>query len=271
MDVKKKKKPVAKIILSSLGGLGAIFIFAFLIWSCNPWTGNQEAKTALNSNTQVTVSESKDGTLIMTPAESTGRCLMFYSGAHVLNTAYAPLLNSFANIGYTVFAPKFPFNYAILNTDKAEEIMSDQFLSANCQTWVGVGHSLGASALSRYVAKNPDVFESVMLLAASPRFFTKDLSNYQGNLGMVIGDRDGVINLGKWENLRDRLPETAFLVTIPGANHVQYGNYDGPIDNEAKISRVEQQMMTLETLLILTNQYDPSLLMESSTSAQNTN
>lgn len=271
MGTNKKKKPLLKIVLFSIGGLIVISLIVFLIWSSNPWTGDENAQTALLGSSRVAVTTTKDGMLVMQPSEPTGECLIFYSGAHTLNTAYAALLNSFANVGYTVFAPRFPLNYAILDSGVAGKIVAQEPLASDCQSWVGVGHSLGAGALSYYVAKNPETFRAVMLLAATPDFFAKDLSNYAGALASVIGSNDGVINEEKWMALRDRLPETAFLVTIPGANHTQYGNYIGFTNEKAEISPVQQQMMTLETLLILTDQYDANLLEASSSAGDVTN
>jgi hypothetical protein len=66
---------------------------------------------------------------------------------------------------------------------------------------------------------------------------------------VVVGSEDGVVNRAKLEAGLRYLPADARVVTIPGANHAQFGSY-GPQrgDGEALISPEKQWAETAALL-----------------------
>ena len=228
-----------------------LLVIGFLIWAAFPAGPQEVAKKALEGNELVKV-EKLAGVLTFTPAVTNGNCVIFYHGAHTKPEAYAPLLSLFASEGYTVFAPKFPFYLANLGKNKAGAIMAKEELAGGCSKWIGVGHSLGGYALSEYVAKNLEDFETVMLLGAKRISKNEGFSSYAGAIANVIGSRDEVVGQSRFWKNRTLLPSKAGIVTLPGGNHAQYGDFGTLIrDDEAEISAEEQWKMTLETLMIL--------------------
>ena len=66
----------------------------------------------------------------------------------------------------------------------------------------------------------------------------------------VYGSEDGVLDMEKYEEAKDLLPEEHTEVIIAGGNHAQFGNYgeqDG--DGIATISADEQQDATTNAII----------------------
>ena len=102
-------------------------------------------------------------------------------------------------------------------------------------------------------ATDPAV-RGLVLWAAYPAG-SDDLSGYQLATGSIYGTRDGLATLDEIDASRPLLPPDTQWTAIQGGNHAQFGWY-GPQsgDNEATISREEQQAQIVEATLQLLRQ-----------------
>ncbi len=192
----------------------------------------------------VSVSEFDRGLFLDGPG--TEHALIFYPGGKVEYTAYLPLLQRLAEDGLDCFLAKMPANLAILDMDRAEDIMS----SYTYDHWYLGGHSLGGAVAAMYAAGAEVPPEGLFLLAAYP---TKQLPDMK--VLELYGSEDLVLNREKLEKTAKYLPADAVVWEIPGGNHAQFGNY-GPQDGDgqATIPEEVQQEITKEMIL---KQLDP--------------
>ena len=97
-----RKKRICLIIL------GVIFLLAavFLLYTGQYYHADETALAALRSDDAVHVTETEFGWLFDGPAET--EALIFYPGAKVEETAYAPLLRLIAERGMDVCLVKMP-------------------------------------------------------------------------------------------------------------------------------------------------------------------
>lgn len=259
------KKPVPNstrrplfILLSVIALLIIIFFASFIVYQTQlRRRPNQTASTILQttdfSELNYRFEQNKSlltfapQSLMNQPETPTG--IIFYSGAFVDPQAYAPFFTQLAQAGYYVFAPQFPFNLANLSPNQAQKII-DQ--NPQIQTWVGIGHSLGGTALSKFVSKNPATLNYLLLLASYPDSSLKD---FTGQITTVLGSNDQILNeSARLQAEINYLPGSATLVTIPGANHSQFGDYlNAPAEKPASISATDQQNAVIDILNTLLN------------------
>lgn len=187
--------------------------------------------------------------------------IIFYPGGLVDPHAYINQLQDFAlEEQRAVIILKVSSNLAILNTQKASSIIQE---FPNIRRWIVGGHSLGGSTACIDISKNPDSFAGLFLLAA---YSVDDLTAINIPMISILGSRDGVLDIGKYDSNRDNLPVNVFVdfpsdlptqgtigsticYEIEGGNHAQFGNYgtqEG--DRDASISSEDQQSLTLDML-----------------------
>ena len=87
---------------------------------------------------------------------------MFYPGAKVEETAYAPLLRAIAEAGMDACLVKMPFRLAIFGVDRADRVMA----AHDYERWYIGGHSLGGAMAARYAAGHASRLAGVV---CSPR------------------------------------------------------------------------------------------------------
>ncbi|MBR2785966.1 MAG: alpha/beta fold hydrolase [Clostridia bacterium] len=193
----------------------------------------------LKSSGDVTVTQIKDGYFFDGPGEK--NAIIFYPGAKVDTTAYAPLLYHIAESGQDCFLVEMPFHIALFGKNRATEIME----SYNYENWYLSGHSLGGAVSAMYVAENPGKVKGLIFLAA---YSTKELPSDLKILS-IYGDKDGVLNREKYEEGKRYWNENTVEVCIEGGNHAQFGNYGKQNkDGEASISWEEQQGKVVEAV-----------------------
>ena len=164
--------------------------------------------------------------------------LIFYPGGKVEYSAYTSLMNRIAESGVDCFLVDMPANLAFFGVDKADEIID----SYNYAKWFIGGHSLGGVAASMYAGDHD--LDGLILLASYP---TEEIDE---PVLSVYGSEDGVLDMEKYEEAKDLLPEEHTEVIIAGGNHAQFGNYgeqDG--DGTATISSDEQQDATANAII----------------------
>ena len=221
----------------------AIFVVCFFLYTGQYYHADLSAQSALESDEAVTVTKTDYGWLFDGPSES--NALIFYPGAKVEETAYAPLLHLLAREGMDTCLVKMPFRLAVFGFNKASDLIS-RYDYAN---WYIGGHSLGGAMAANYAADHEEQLTGVVMLAAYP---TKKLDD---SLTVITtyGSEDGVLNKIKLEEGNAYLPEKAVKYVIEGGNHAQFGNYgEQSGDGKAIISAWEQQRQTEE--LIMQNQ-----------------
>lgn len=227
MDRRKRKKRwlIPVVVIAALAVI-------FVVYTSDYYKADETAVKALASDETVAVSQTEYGWLFDGPSEETA--LVFYPGAKVEETAYAPFLRSLAESGVDVCLVKMPFHLAFFGKDKATAIIE----SGAWQQWYIGGHSLGGAMAASYAADHPDALDGVVLCAAYPtKALDEDLTEV-----LIYGSEDGVLNLTKVSEGAQYAPPDLAEHIIDGGNHAQFGNYgEQSGDGTAAISADEQQ------------------------------
>lgn len=95
---------------------------AFFIYTEQYYHADSAALSALESDDVVAVTQTDYGWLFDGPSESDA--LIFYQGAKVEETAYAPLMRLIAREGMDVLLVRMPFRLAIFGVNKANDLIS---------------------------------------------------------------------------------------------------------------------------------------------------
>lgn len=123
------------------------------------------------------------------------------------------------------------------------------FFKDSTKQYVLAGHSKGGMMATQFVYENPTLIDKLILLGTThPRDF--DLSKSSIPIMKIYGSDDGVAKAKSIESNKPKLPTTTKYVLIKGGNHSQFGYYGSQLgDNEASISREEQQKIILDSIL----------------------
>ena len=229
---KKRVIPVAVLLFIVMAGC---------LWYINDYYQSDETvQQYLQTDSVVRIEKISNGLYMDGPGMEDA--LIFYPGAKVEYTAYAPLLHQLAEKGTDIFLIKMPCNLAFLGKDQADSIID----AYEYQRWYLGGHSLGGAMAASYAAGHMDDLEGLILLAAYP---TDTLQTDSFSVISLYGSEDGVLNLSKVEEGRDYMPADYTEICIEGANHAQFGNYGVQKgDGESFISAEEQQRQTVEAI-----------------------
>ena len=222
-----------------------LLLGSFFLYTAQYYHAGDAAKAAMIPDDMVQEKKTEMGWLFDGPSNE--NALIFYPGAKVEETAYAPLLHDLAGEGMDVFLVSMPFRLAFFRMNGAGALMD----SYHYDHWYIGGHSLGGAMAAVYAAKHPDHLTGVVLLAAYP---TKQLD--EGLQAVTVyGSEDRVLNRKKLEQCRPFLPEKAVWLEIPGGNHAQFGDYGAQKgDGTASISAQEQLRQTEDVILNMMNE-----------------
>jgi len=194
-----------------------------------------QARAALQSDSQVDVSN--NSWVVFKPhttEPTTG--LIFYPGALVDPRAYAPMMRDIAARGYLAVIVPMPLNFAVLGTDRAQEVIRAY---PTIKRWAIGGHSLGGVAAAMFVKSHPDATQGIAFWASYP---ADRMTDYQGRVISISGSSDGLSTPDKINSSRALLPASTQWVEIQGGNHGQFGWYGLQSgDGFATISREAQQ------------------------------
>ena len=225
------------ILMVAMGG--------FVIWANNPLGPQPEALKALQSDAFVQVQTGR--WVVFKPTDKdpvTG--LIFYPGGRVDYRSYAPEMHSIAQNGYLAVIVPMPLNLAVLGINRADDVIA---AFPAIQHWSIAGHSLGGSMAANYTANHPDKIQGLILWASYPAS-SDDLSDQNLVVTSIYGTDDGLATPAKVLGAAPLLPPNTQWVAIEGGNHGQFGWYgDQPGDNQAAISRQEQQEKILDATL----------------------
>ena len=232
----KRTKIFVAILVAVIAALGiAMGIYA------NDYYRAVDVDEYITSNDTVTVSQIDEGYFFDGPGED--KALIFYPGAKVEDTAYAPMMKSLAEQGVDCFLIKMPMKLAILGANKADKIREKY----DYDNYYLAGHSLGGAMAANYASEHLNDYSGLFLLAAYP---TKDLTVAQFPVVFIYGDNDKVLNREKLEVGFTLVTNDYQKVEIAGGNHAQFGSYgmqDG--DDSATITPEEQWKITVDTIL----------------------
>ncbi len=234
-----------KGILAAVIGLlmMAAVSFAYLE-SC--YHADEEAAACLAGSDPVRVERVESGYLFDGPG--TERAIVFFPGARVEETAYAPLLFMLAERGTDCFLLKLPFRMAVFDGSAPDEVIPHY----DYTSWYMMGHSLGGSMAARYAASHADTADGVILLAA---YADRELAPTSALLS-IYGSRDGVLDRETYEKNKQFWPEHSREVVIEGGSHAGFGSYGAQRgDEEATISAAEQQSQTAAAIVSFFEQY----------------
>lgn len=205
-----------------------------------------EALEAAQSGEDIQVTTRENMTIFSPALPQAG--FLFYPGGKVEYTAYAPLMRALAERGILCVLLEMPGNLAVLDVNAAEGI-PEQFPEVT--HWYIVGHSLGGSMAASYAASHSGDLKGLILLAA---YSTADLKDTDLEVLLLRGDRDGVLNMKKYESNLQNLPEASFELVISGGNHAGFGSY-GPQDGDGDMTispeeQIQQTADAIEKLII---------------------
>lgn len=241
----KNKKGILKGIIGTVIGLVVVIGVAFFVYVGQYYHTDEAALNLVTENTQLT-SYYEDDNLYLAPKNQTVKTgIIFYPGAKVEYTAYAPLMADLAEEGYLTCIVKMPYNLAIFDMDAAEQVMAAH---KEIEHWYIAGHSLGGAMAANYIGSNEvdDKVEGLILLAS---YSTVDLSYTDLGVLSIYGSEDKVLNRESLEEGRAYMPTDYEEICIEGGNHAYYGNYgEQKGDGIATISREAQQQQAKELI-----------------------
>jgi pimeloyl-ACP methyl ester carboxylesterase len=229
----------------------------FVVWSLVAYRAKPEANRALVSDSRVTVVRG-EASWTFTPGGRVSTVgLVFFAGALVEPSAYAPLLRAVAEAGFTAILVELPRRGAFGGADgpavlaRARGVMNH---ANRISSWVASGHSRGGAVAARMAHEDPANLAGLVLVGTShPRDFS--LASLTFPVTRIYGTRDTVADVDKVLATQRNLPASTRMVRIDGGNHSQFGWYGfQPGDWPSTISREEQQRATLEAILEMLRQ-----------------
>jgi len=243
-----------KILRTLWGTFGIVFF----LWMANSMRAQGFDKSILESDSIITIEETSR-LIFFRPnlnLQSTG--FIFFPGGLVQPEAYAPMSRTIAEQGYEVYIVKLPFGSAPLQSQEADVMNQALSLMENetlIQHWVVGGHSRGAAIGARFAYFHSNQFDGLVLIGTShPKEEAFDLSDTTLSVTKIYASNDGLASLEEVQANAIYLPEDTNWVLIEGGNHGQFGYYGKQLgDNEATISREEQQKLTIEAVLTVLN------------------
>lgn len=229
---KGRKRLVLFLVLALF--LGACFYFG------SYYRADETALTALKSDDAVQVSRIPQGGYFFDgPCKDTA--IIFYPGAKVETSAYAPLMHRISEERADVFLLDMPLHMAFFGINKADRIRSAY---GTYSSWFMAGHSLGAAMAAQYVSEHLDAYDGLIMLAGYP---TRNLHADGFSLLNIYGSNDGHTGMLA-KNPQYRRQDTTEVV-IDGGNHAQFGNYGiQKGDGIADITAARQQEETAEAV-----------------------
>lgn len=215
-----------------------ILIACFAIFYVNDYYhADKIAIDSLNANDNVSVVKTSNGLLLDGPGNDTA--LIFYPGAKIEYTAYAPMFKDLSEKGIDCYLVEMPFNLAILGQNSADEIID----SGNYSHYFISGHSLGGAMAASYVNSTNKTDGLILFAAYSTCKIEKPVLS-------IYGSEDKVLNKEKYSDSINFIDDNLTELEIKGANHAQfayYGNQSG--DGVAKISASSQQKQSASAIM----------------------
>ncbi len=232
----KKKKRIILIPLCII----LLLVIAFFTYVQIYYHADEKAAEALVSTDQVQVAQTGYGWYFDGPSKE--EALIFYPGAKVEASAYAPLMYSLAENGLDTCLVEMPFRLSIFGQNKAASIMKEH----DYRRWYIGGHSLGGYSASEYAANHCEDFEGIFFLASYPGGKVDDSLTEVS----VYGSEDQVLNIKRYDEGKTNASAHFTEHVIEGGNHAFFGDYgEQKGDGTATITSEEQQDETVKVIM----------------------
>lgn len=228
-----------KNIMKLLLGLVAVFILVFLVYVMDYNKANSDLDTYI-SESEIGIYD-EDGIIVVDGDKNNENALIFYPGGKVEYIAYLPLLEEIAGYGYDCYMVNFPFNLAVLDSDKADLVLEKY----DAENWYLMGHSLGGAMGSAYIVERTE-FSGLILLGSYP---ASDLSESDLDILQLNGSLDSVLNREKAAEAAVYLNDGAVVYEIEGGNHSGFGDY-GLQDKDTVASITAEKQREITALMI---------------------
>lgn len=181
----------------------------------------------------------EEGVIAYVPEGEIKAGFVFYPGAKIEHTAYAPLLKACAEKGIACILVKMPYNLAIFGINKGVSLTK---YFPEIKDWYIGGHSLGGNIAANCAANHKEIFKGVILLGS---YSTTDISSLR--VLSVLASNDKIINTKNYKKYMDCLPDVFTERTIIGGNHSNFGMYGlQKGDGEATVGAEEQIRLTAQ-------------------------
>lgn len=229
------------ILLTGWVAAGLVFI----AWNVVSYQAHDLPKDTLTTTNTVEVSEADD--FIAFKAKTSHRqTVLFFPGALVDPNAYASLARHLAEEGYSTYIIKMPWRMASYGYKTIDALFD---LTDTSKQYVLCGHSQGGKMAAQFVYENPNKLAGLILIGTShPREI--DLSTIRIPVMKLCASNDDLASLDEVDRNKRKLPADTDFVLIKGGNHAQFGYYGMQLsDDNATISRVEQQQLTEQAIL----------------------
>lgn len=191
----------------------------------------------MENNSDVLVVKTSNGLLF--DGKGNESALIFYPGAKVEYTSYAPLLKNISSRGIDCYAVEMPFNLAFLGQNSADDIIKN----SSYEYYFISGHSLGGAMAASYINGTNNT-DGLILFAAYPS------SEIEKPVLSIYGSCDKVLNMDKYNKSKSLIKGNFTECIIDGANHAQFGYYGNQSgDGKALISAKLQQNQTVNKII----------------------
>lgn len=239
----KRKGRKWKIAAAALCSAAILLFLGCAVYVGDYHHADSIAEKALLPDEEVNVAYPRDGIIVFSPVEPVAG-LIFYPGGKVEYTAYAPLLRGLAEQGILCVLIRMPWNLAVLDSGAADGIQEE---FPEIENWYIGGHSLGGSMAGSYAAEHTEEYKGIVLLAA---YVTDDIRQSGLEVISIYGDRDEVLDMGKYTDYLANLPEDMEECVIAEGCHAQFGSYGAQKgDGTPGISGEEQRAITIERIV----------------------
>lgn len=251
MDRQKKtkkqfnKKYLGLKIIAILVLIVLLGVVAFNIYVSDYYKTTMDGQEYFVSDTGADVF-TKGNKIYFVPKRPSDTGIIFYPGAKIEASAYAPLMKMLAERGIYCIICDMPYHLAFFDKDAADDVIGQEEFT-NINHWYLAGHSLGGAMAATYISDNAAKYDGIILLAS---YSTANLKNRGLKVLSVYGDKDGILNMDKLEKNSDNLPEDAITKVIENGNHSGFGCYGvQKDDSKDALSSIDQIKETVQIIV----------------------
>ncbi|AXE17004.1 alpha/beta hydrolase [Runella rosea] len=236
--MKISKKNWFRLVWFSLVG-------TFTLWNWLSYQTRNLPANTLTSTAQTTVTVTKQ-LISFSPMTKRKTVLLFFPGALVEPSAYAPIARHAADAGFESHIIKMPWRMATRGYQQIKTLFS---LTDTTKRYVLAGHSQGGKMAAQFAYENKNVLAGLILMGTShPRDI--DLSSFILPVVKLYATNDGLASLPEVFENKGKLPSNTQWVGIKGGNHAQFGYYGSQLgDDNATITREVQQSIINQTVI----------------------
>lgn len=229
----RKMKKIWKVLLLVLLAILLIGGGGFYYWAQQTYDASDTLYELVNKEDI----QSEEDWLLFEPEGEADTGVILYPGAKVEPEAYSYYGKQLALQGYLVAIPNLRLNLAILDLNKAEQIMEEH---PKLEHWYLAGHSLGGIGATSFAMDNQDLVNGVILLGSYPSD-SADFSDVAMPMLSISAEYDGLSTQDKINDTKHLLSEQAVIHEIKGGNHAQFGVYGKQKGDEEALISVEKQ------------------------------